>query len=295
MFKIIKKEEPLLTNSVNILIYGEAGVGKTSLAFTAKNPILLDFDDGSYRSGYRKDSLIIDEFTDIKNNLKDFVDNIKKYDTIIIDTIGSMQDAIKNYLLQIDPSLASKRKSFDLWAAMLNETMDFFKLIKGQKRNIILIAHVQEKVKGDDLIKRPVIAGQSKDQIYRYMDYVGYMYLKNSKRELTFSPKDDSIEGKNTNNYHDIQIPTSMPDNFFELEIEKMLESINVQNANNITALKEIQKYKEEFNKLESAKQFNEILPSLKQVINKNIIWELLKDRANEIGIKYDSKEKVFK
>jgi hypothetical protein len=295
MFKIIKQEEPLLASSVNILIYGEAGVGKTSLAFTARNPILLDFDDGSYRSGYRKDCLTIGEFTDIKSNLKEFVENLKNYDTIIIDTVGSMQDSIKNYLLQTDPSLASKRKSFDLWSAMLNETMDFFKLIKGQKRNMILIAHVQEKVKGDDIIKRPVIAGQSKDQIYRYMDYIGYMYFRNSKRELTFSPKDDSTEGKNTSNYPDILISNSMPNNFFEIEISKMLDNVNLQNANNHLALKEIHKYKDEFSKLETAEQFNETIPLLKQTMNKNIIWELLKERAKEVNLNYDIKEKVFK
>jgi hypothetical protein len=295
MFKIIKKEEPLLANSVNVLIYGEAGVGKTSLAFTARNPILLDFDDGSYRSGYRKDCLTIGEFTDIKSNLQEFIANLKSYDTIIIDTIGSMQDAIKNYLLQTDPSLANKRKSFDLWSAMLTETMDFFKLIKGQKRNMILIAHVQEKMKGDDIIKRPVIAGQSKDQIYRYMDYIGYMYFRNSKRELTFSSKDDSTEGKNTSNYPDISIPNSMPGDFFEIEISKMLDNVNLQNANNHLALKEIQKYKAEFQKLETAEQFNETIPALKQTMNKNIIWELLKERAKEVNVNYDANEKVFK
>jgi len=121
------------------------------------------------------------------------------------------------------------------------------------------------------------------------------MFLRNSQRELTFSPKDDSTEGKNTSNYPDIQIPTSMPDNYFEIEMEKMLESVNLQNANNLIALKEVQRYKQEFNKFESAEQFNEILPTLKQTMNKNIIWELLKERAKEVNLNYDIKEKVFK
>jgi hypothetical protein len=74
-----------------------------------------------------------------------------------------------------------------------------------------------------------------------------------------------------------------------------MLDNVNLQNANNHLALKEIQKYKEEFSKLETAEQFNETIPALKQTMNKNIIWELLKDRAKDIGINYDIKEKVFK
>jgi hypothetical protein len=86
-----------------------------------------------------------------------------------------------------------------------------------------------------------------------------------------------------------------MPGDFFEIEIAKMLDNVNLQNANNHLALKEIQKYKEEFSKLETAEQLNETIPALKQTMNKNIIWELLKERAKEVNLSYDLKEKVFK
>ena len=54
---IIKKNEPIGKRPVIILIYGEPGIGKTSLFNTASNPLLIDFDRGVDRSILRQDTL----------------------------------------------------------------------------------------------------------------------------------------------------------------------------------------------------------------------------------------------
>jgi hypothetical protein len=293
--KLIKESESLLINQTNILIYGEAGVGKTSIASTSKNPILLDFDEGAYRSGYRKDILKISDFSEIKDDFKNFINIISEYDTIIIDTIGSLQDMIKSYLIIKDPSLTNKRKSFELWGNMLSETMDFFKIVKSLKKSTISVAHIQEKMRGDDIIKRPVIAGQSKDQLYRLMDFIGYMYFRNGLREITFSPKDDGVEGKNTGGYSDMKVPNVMDDNYFEIEMINMLGAVNNQNKSNEEAIKEIKFYKEKIADFTSAEHFNNLLKSITDVKQKNIIWEMLLDFARKLDLNYDKTKKEFK
>ena len=56
--KIVKASEPIKIKTINVLIYGQAGIGKTSTGFTSKNPLCLDFDKGSHRSQFRKDTEI---------------------------------------------------------------------------------------------------------------------------------------------------------------------------------------------------------------------------------------------
>ena len=48
-FRIITEDEPLSLKGIVAVIYGEPGIGKTSLAFTAEKPLLEDYDDGVKR------------------------------------------------------------------------------------------------------------------------------------------------------------------------------------------------------------------------------------------------------
>jgi len=293
--KLIKQNEPMVINTVSLLIYGEAGVGKTSLAFTADKPILLDFDGGSYRSAYRKEVLQIETYKDLKDHLTEFLSILDSYNTIIIDTIGSLQDKIKVYLIEKDPSLLNKRKSFDLWAAMLSETMIMIDLLKGKNRDLIILGHVQEKNRGDDLIKRPVIAGQSKDQIYRFMEYIGYMSLKASQRIIAFIPQDDSFEAKSTGGIREIIVPEAMPDDFLASKINELKQTINSQNQASKLAFEEVNQSRAVIMKFEKLQEFNAFIPKLSELTEKKIIWEVLKDCAKLKGFEYDGISKTFK
>ena len=55
MFNKVKSDEPLVVETVNILIYREPGSGKTSFVNTAESSLTLDFDKGVHRTDFRKD------------------------------------------------------------------------------------------------------------------------------------------------------------------------------------------------------------------------------------------------
>jgi hypothetical protein len=55
--RIIRSTDPVKIETVVVLVYGDPGAGKTSLAFTAADPLMLDFDRGAHRSGFRGDSV----------------------------------------------------------------------------------------------------------------------------------------------------------------------------------------------------------------------------------------------
>ena len=99
MIKITKPSEPILTENIVVVIYGDPGTGKSSLGFTTEKPLMLDTDLGAQRALNRKDAVRINSWEEIKDiEAKDLVD----YKTIIIDTFGKMCDVIKLSILQND-------------------------------------------------------------------------------------------------------------------------------------------------------------------------------------------------
>src|SRR5690606_38238567 len=48
--KITKASDPLTVEQLIVCIYGPPGLGKTTLGFSARKPLLLDFDRGAHRA-----------------------------------------------------------------------------------------------------------------------------------------------------------------------------------------------------------------------------------------------------
>ena len=58
---ITKSNEVMEVKHLTTTIYSQPGLGKTSLAFTASNPLLLDFDQGAYRAVERGDVVQVEK------------------------------------------------------------------------------------------------------------------------------------------------------------------------------------------------------------------------------------------
>src|SRR5258708_2400505 len=67
MLKIVKASEPMLVERINMCIYSPPGLGKSTLAFTARDPVLLDCDKGAYRAHNRKDTVPVSAWSDIES------------------------------------------------------------------------------------------------------------------------------------------------------------------------------------------------------------------------------------
>ena len=83
--KILSASEPLPVEQLVVAIYGQPGIGKTTLAFTAEAPLLLDFDKGAYRAVGRKDTVQIESWPDVTNITEA---DLAPYKTVIVDTAG---------------------------------------------------------------------------------------------------------------------------------------------------------------------------------------------------------------
>ena len=288
--KIIKANEPLTVTSLKVLIYGEPGVGKTSVASTAEAPILLDFDKGAYRTPFRSDVMEVSNFLEIFS----ISEHLKNYKTIIIDTVDTFLDFIGSHILQDDPRLAKNKLQF--YGRLKDEFSNVMKVFSAQNKDIIMISHLKEKEEGDLRIKRPAITGGSYDKVLQVADLVGFMYMANTNRVINFNPTDTSV-GKNSANLDLVTVPNlNNNPTFFKELLQKVKQSLNIAIQNEKKAVDIVKEFKDiiEDADLEVLNSLLSDLPTLNTATKKQV-WELMKRRASKLNLVFDNNSKLFK
>jgi len=84
------------------LFYGKSGTGKTTLAGTFPKPLFLDINENGTASVDSKDAQVIsiskyEEFNEFLMNIDEYYEKLK-WGSLIIDTIGKLQEINLNYL-----------------------------------------------------------------------------------------------------------------------------------------------------------------------------------------------------
>jgi hypothetical protein len=197
MLKILSTSDPLAVDQLVVAIYGQPGIGKTTLAFTAEKPLLLDFDRGAYRAYGRKDTVQIGAWPDVTDISKD---DLAPYQTVIVDTAGRALDMLTADIIKRDAKMG-KGGALTLqgYGRLKAEFSAWLKSLRTFGKDIVLIAHAAEQKNGDDTVMRLDVQGGSKDEIYKSADVMGWLNIYNSQRNLNFNPA-DAAYGKNPGN-----------------------------------------------------------------------------------------------
>ena len=190
--------------SIVALVYGVGGVGKTTMATTFPKPILLDFENGA--KYFKQRGIDVDVvkmnawFTE--DDKKQLAKEIESYDTIVLDPIGeAMEKLIKSPHItgskyrQSDGSL-----TIGGWGKAKEDFRLLMKWMRDTGKNVVLVAHVNEKSDDESLVKRPLIATKIVDEIIAMVDIVGYLDIVNDegveKRILRVNPADKKFIAK---------------------------------------------------------------------------------------------------
>lgn len=291
--KITRAADPITVDRLNLVIYGPPGLGKTSLAFTAESPLLLDFDQGSHRAANRKDAVIVSDWSDIANIT---ADDLAPFKTIIIDTAGRALDTITANIIKTDPK-GHKNGALTLpgYGTLKTRFTTFLKLLNSFGKDVVLVAHMDEQRNGDDVIERLDVQGGSKNEIYKAADAMGRLVITNGQRRLLFSPTDAAF-GKNPGQLDPIVVPHVDDPAFADLlasVIGQTKAKLNELSAEQQATVAEQEWFRTTLPKVNSADEINALIERAKGAGKACVT--MLHARATELGLVGDKATGTYK
>lgn len=205
---LIKKATELeMPTTIKMMVYGQAGMGKTTFALSAERPLLLDFDNGVKRVNMSHldgvDIVQISSWQDVQMVLRE---NLSDYRTIVVDTIGKMGDYITQYVC------GNKQPQLRDWGKMNLVYTDFLRQLEMMGKNLVYVAHRDTRKEGDDTVYIPALRDKWYNIIVSGLDLLGYLEMKSENgrqvRTITFDPTSRN-DGKNTCNLDSVMyLPT---------------------------------------------------------------------------------------
>lgn len=186
---IVKPENMDFSNkNIIMIISGLPGVGKTTLALSAPDVVLIDADEGMSRvkPEHRKDSSMIKTYEELLSDIKSFEGH---YKTVVIDTCGALIDLMKDWAMRNEPSASKKSGGFSQQGYGFVKT-EFLRLSSElrKKFNVVFLFHAAKDRQGDDVFYDIVCEGSAKTLVWQPADLGAYLHIVNGERYLGFTP-----------------------------------------------------------------------------------------------------------
>lgn len=172
-----------------LIISGSPGIGKTTLAMSAPNPILFDLDHGVSRIRAEHRGLTSEDETYAELLADMETPEYQQADSVILDTGGSLIQLMQPWAKTQDAKAARDGRA--MFGVVKREFDRLTAKIRGDHKNCIIIFHTTEVQKGDVITQRLSCEGSAKDIVWTPADLGCYMYVMGGRRMLGFTPTDE--------------------------------------------------------------------------------------------------------
>ena len=292
--RITKSTDTIEVKTLTTVIYGPPGHGKTTFAFTAEKPLLLDFDHGVYRAGNRGDAVQVETWADVTQiQPADLTD----YRTVIVDTAGRALDVLTADIIAVNPKHGrGGALTLQGYGELRSRFIAWTKYIRGFGLDVVLVAHSDEQRQGDDVIERLDVQGGSKNEIYKAADVMGRLYIHGNKRMLNFSPTDTTF-GKNPAQLSPLEVPHFTADTqFLGGVIARIKGELNKQSAAQQKASSAMADWKAKLDEVTSPEELNALLPAAKEADSavRDNVAKLFQACARRNGFALDKKDHTY-
>lgn len=302
---LTKPSELKSPTTIKGLILGNTNSGKTTLALSAPEPILIDFENGLTRVSkqWQTISMQCKHFS----NFLDFLSSkeIKQFKTIVIDPLGEMAEQIKAYVIGKDPKLAKDGRK--LYPAIANEFKNVWTILKNKGLSIIFVSHSDEIIKENvESLKIRCEGNTIKNFLPTQMDFVAILKREDennrTKRFLNFEANETFTFAKRWKELEGvIEVPTNTTENKFLTNViwkswEEKNQKEEEANQNYDSLIEEL---KNKIGNISNIEELNLYYSSIYK--SHNEIWSshkmeesFLMEKIKKLDCSFDKKEKVF-
>lgn len=294
--------------NVIMIVSGLPGTGKTTLALSAPDVLLIDCDEGLARvaPAHRRDASICKTFEEIKADVSAAKG---QYKTIVVDTGGALVDMLKQHVVDHPneyPGGAKKSGGISLqgFGFVKQLFLDFSAELR-KNFNVIYIFHESMTKQNDGVFYELVCEGAARTLVYQPADLAAHLMIINGKRVLGFTPTEEysakSAYGiKGLVNVPELQDgdPNDFLTKLFATvreNLKKESETLAPQQKAYDDLMKDVPGMMAAITDAQSANQFATVLDTLPHAMtSKKEIGAMYKARCKEIGLKWNAKEKAW-
>lgn len=177
-------------DNIIMIISGLPGVGKSTVAFSAPDVVLIDMDKGVKRVApeHRKDTIISNTYEELLEDIK--TPEFMSYRTAVIDTTGAFIDTLKDWAMRNNPSANKKGGGISQqgFGIVKSEFLRFSAELK-KTHNVIYIFHTSKsKDKDGNFVYDLMCEGAAREIVWQPADLGAYMQIIGNDRYLCFTP-----------------------------------------------------------------------------------------------------------
>ena len=294
--------------NVIMIISGLPGTGKTTLALSAPDVLLIDADEGLARvaPAHRKDASICKTFDEVK---ADVTAAKGQYKTIVVDTGGALVDMMKQHVID-NPDLfqGGSKKTGGISLQGFGYVKQLFLDFSAELRrnfNVIYIFHESVAKQNDGIFYELVCEGAARTLVYQPADLAAHLFIQNGRRVLGFTPTEE-YSAKSAYGIKGLvpvdELKEGDPNDFLTKLFTKVRENLKAESA----ALAPQQKAYDELmasvpammeaiTDAESANQFMGVLDTINHSLtSKKEIGAIYKAHCKELGLTWDTKKKAW-
>lgn len=294
--RIIKATDAIPVEHPVFCWFGQPGICKTSLGYSTKAPLLLDFDGGAHRAVNRRDTLQITTWANVAE-LMESKAALEPYSTIVADTVGRALDLMAADIIEQNPKYARDgaltlqgfgvlKTRFRLWITQL----------RALGKDVALIAHHREEKDGDVTVMRPDIIGASYGEVMKLSDCVGFISMVGNNRVLNFNPTDRWV-GKNPAQWKPIIIPpAAKAQDVMATLYDQARDALGKISEASAAVATVVDDWRSAIESFTTTDEINRSIAEIQQLSATSApqVKKLLSDRAKFLGFTWDAKAKAY-
>ncbi len=294
----------------SMIVYGSPGIGKTTLALSAPDPILIDFENGvdRVRADHRKLTIVCENYEEVLHDIES--PEVRDCQSIIIDTGGSFINYLKDWAMRVKGCRA-KDGSFNSlkgYGVVKNEFASFTSRLRDtMRKNVIYIFHADEKADKDgNPQQRLLCEGATKNPVWNSCDFGGYMQMLGESRTIAFTPTQEYF----AKGSHGIAGIMPVPDKGIN-DTNDFLSNLfdkakaNIAHENDVFApmqaqyeavMKQVREIVGAIQTADDANRAAAALPDMQHALSsKREASMMLNEKAKSLGLKWDGEAKAYR